>query len=247
MSIAQGVQPPSPPPSSSPGPGPTGRDVLVGLSLSGAMFVALAVALGFLHFTYPFRWIFGPWGLLVQLALANGVLALAAVVVAARRGWSVFRFNRLSWQSIALCAAGGAVGGILLASLLSLLSTATGIHLHDVNEELIGVNDLPPIGLAIFAIIAAGTTPLAEELIFRGLLFQWLRGWIGPLGGALVSATLFGALHWPSGQALWAGLVGFALALLYHRFNSLWASIAAHAGNNALAIVLVLWLTTKQI
>jgi len=221
--------------------------VLVGLSLSGAMFLALAVALGFLHFRYPFRWIFGPWGLLVQLSLANTVLALAAVVVAKRRGWSVFRFKRLSWHTLALCAAGGAVGGILLALLLSMLSDATGVRLHNVNEELIGVNDLPPIGLAIFAIIAAGTTPLAEELIFRGLLFQWLRGWIGPFGGAMVSALLFGALHWPSGQAVWAGLVGFALALLYHRFNSLWASIAAHAGNNALAIALVLWLTTRQV
>ena len=156
-----------------------------------------------------------------------------------------FRFNRLPWQSIAFCAAAGAVGGILLASLLSLLSSATGVRLHDVNEELIGVNDLPPIGLAIFAVIAAGTTPLAEELIFRGLLFQWLRGWIGPIGGALVSAETYSALGWPSGQALWAGLVGFALALLYHRFNSLWASVT-HAGNNALAIVLVFWLTTKQ-
>ena len=163
MSIAQGVQPPSAPPSP---PGPTGRDVLVGLSLSGAMFVTLAVALGFLHFTYPLRWIFGPWGLLVQLGLANAVLALAAVVVAARRGWSVFRFNRLPWQSIAFCAAAGAVGGILLASLLSLLSTATGVRLHDVNEELIGVNDLPPIGLAIFAVIAAGTTPARRGIDF---------------------------------------------------------------------------------
>jgi uncharacterized protein len=210
------------------------------------MFLALAIALGFLHFTYPLRWIFGPWGLLVQLGLANVVLALAAVVVAARRGWSVFQFKRLSWHSLALCAAGGAIGGILLASILSLLSDATGVRLHDVNEELIGVNDLPPVGLAIFAIIAAGTTPLAEELIFRGLLFQWLRGWIGPFGGAIVSAALFGALHYPSGQAVWAGLVGFALALLYHRFGSLWASIAAHAGNNALAIVLVLWLSSQQ-
>ena len=50
------------------------------------------------------------------------------------------------------------------------------------------------------------------------------------------------ALHWPSGQAVWAGLVGFALALLFNRMGSLWASVAAHAGNNAMAILLVLTL-----
>jgi uncharacterized protein len=89
-------------------------------------------------------------------------------------------------------------------------------------------------------VIAAGTTPLAEELIFRGLLFQWLRGRLSVAAGAAISATLFGALHWPSGQALWAGLVGVGLALLFHRLNSLWASIAAHSGINALAMVLVM-------
>ena len=43
---------------------------------------------------------------------------------------------------------------------------------------------------------------------------------------------------------MWAGLVGFALALLFNRMGSLWASVAAHAGNNAMAILLVLMLMT---
>ncbi len=240
MNIAQGVQPPSPAP---PPPGPAGSDVLIGLSLSGALFLVVAVGIGFLHLTHQGDWLYGPWGLLLQLALANAVLAIAALVVAARRGWGVFRFRPLSRRSLAVCTAGGGVGGISLALLLTTLSEATGWPLHGVSDELMGVNALPPAGLAIFAIVAAGTTPLVEELIFRGLLFQWLRSWIGPIGAALVSSVLFGALHWPSGQAVWAGLVGFALALLYHRLGSLWASVAAHAGNNALAIVLVLTLT----
>jgi membrane protease YdiL (CAAX protease family) len=239
VSIAQGVRPPSPAP---PPPAPSGRDVLIGLSLSGALFLVLAVGAGFLHLAHPGEWHYGPWGLLIQLALANAVLAIAALVVAARRGWGVFRFKPLSRRSLAFCAAGGAAGGISLALLLTTLSEATGWPLHGVNDELMGVNELPSVGLAIFAIVAAGTTPLVEELIFRGLLFQWLRGWMGPIGAALVSSVFFGALHLPSGQAVWAGLVGFALALLYHRLGSLWAAVAAHAGNNALAIVLVLTL-----
>jgi membrane protease YdiL (CAAX protease family) len=162
--------------------------------------------------------------------------------VAARRGWAVFRFRPLSARALALCIAGGAAGGIALALLLTLLSDAIGIPLHGVNEELMGVDELPFPGLMLFAVIAAGTTPLVEELIFRGLLFQWLKGRVGSLAGALVSAALFGALHWPSGQALWAGLVGFALALLFQRVGSLWASVAAHSGNNALAVILVMTL-----
>ncbi len=243
MSTGQGLQPQSPP---LPPPGPTGGDVLIGISLSGALFLALAFGLGFARLADLDAWLHGPWGLLLQLALANAVLAAAALAVAARRGWSVFRFKPLSRRSLALCAAGGAAGGVSLALLLTALSQTTGWPLHGVNEELMGVGDLPPSGLLIFAIVAAGTTPLVEEVIFRGLLFQWLHGRIGPIGAALVSAALFGALHWPSGQAVWAGSVGFALALLFYRLGSLWAPVAAHAGNNALAIVLVFWLTLDQ-
>ena len=240
MSIGQGLQP-NPVVAPQPRNGPTGRDVLLALSLSGGLFLLLAIALGFLHLTGD-GWMLGPWGLLLQLALANLVLAIGAIAIAARRGWGVYRFASLSLRTAALCAAAGAVGGIALAYALTLLSSATGLPIHGVNEELMGLDALPPAGLALFAVIAAGTTPLAEELIFRGLLFQWLRGWIGPIGAAVISAALFGALHWPSGQAVWAGLVGFALALLFNRSGSLWAAVAAHAGNNAMAILLVLTL-----
>lgn len=237
MSLAQGMPPIRPVP---PAAGPTGRDVLIGLAVSGVLFLLLAVGIGLVHLLYPGEWLTGPWGLLLQLALANLVLAIAALIVAARRGWAVFRFRALSARALALCIAGGAVGGIVLALLLTLLSEAIGIPLHGVNEELMGVDELPLPGLVLFAVIAAGTTPLVEELIFRGLLFQWLTGRLGSLAGAIVSAALFGALHWPSGQALWAGLVGFALALLFQRVGSLWASVAAHSGNNALAVILVM-------
>ena len=239
MSIAQGFPPIAP---TSARAGPTGRDVLLGLSVSAVLFLLLAVGIGVAHLLYPGKWLTGPWGLLLQLALANAVLAAAALAVAARRGWAVFQFKPLTAGMLALCAVAGAAGGITLALLLTLLSETTGLRLHGVNDELMGVDELPPLGLALFALIAAGTTPLVEELIFRGLLFQWLRGRIGAIGGALASALLFGALHWPTGQAVWAGLVGFALALLFHRAGSLWASVAAHSGNNALAIVLVLTL-----
>jgi membrane protease YdiL (CAAX protease family) len=239
MSIAQGLPPIGPPAASA---SPTGRDVLLGLSVSTVLFLLLAVGIGIAHLFYPGDWLRGPWGLLLQLALANAVLAAAALAVAARRGWAMFLFKPLRAGMLAICAAGGAAGGITLALLLTLLSEAVGVRLHGVNDELMGVDELPPLGLALFALIAAGTTPLVEELIFRGLLFQWLRGRIGAVGGALASALLFGALHWPTGQAIWAGLVGFALALLFDRTGSLWASVAAHSGNNALAIVLVLTL-----
>jgi membrane protease YdiL (CAAX protease family) len=237
MSVAQGLPPTA---AGRSRPAPTGGDVLMGLTLSGVLFLLLAFGIGVVHATGAAGWLMGPWGLLLQLALANLVLFGAALAVAARRGWSVFAFSPLPGRVLALCAAGGAVGGIALAFVLSTVSSVTGLPLHAANEELMSIEGFSPLGMALFAVIAAGTTPLAEELIFRGLLFQWLRGRLSVAAGAAISATLFGALHWPSGQALGAGLVGVGLALVFHRLNSLWASIAAHSGINALAMVLVM-------
>jgi uncharacterized protein len=237
VSVAQGLPPRA---HGQAQPGPTGGDVLMGLTLCGVLFLLLAFGVGFAHASGAAGWLMGPWGLLLQLALANLVLFGAAFAVAARRGWSVFGFVPLRGRVLALCAAGAAAGGIGLAVVLSTISTVTGVPLHAANEELMSIEGLPPLGMALFALIAAGTTPLAEELIFRGLLFQWLRGRVGVAGGAAISSILFGALHWPSGQALWAGLVGVGLALIFNRLNSLWASIAAHAGINGLAMVLVM-------
>ena len=44
------------------------------------------------------------------------------------------------------------------------------------------------------------------------------------------------------GILILSGIGGFALALLFNRMGSLWSSVAAHAGNNAMAILLVLTL-----
>ena len=52
---------------------------------------------------------------------------------------------------------------------------------------------------------------------------------------ALLSAIPFGIAHIQPEHILYAAAVGFLLALLYQRFRSLWASIAAHMAINLLA------------
>jgi CAAX protease family protein len=223
-------------------PAPTGYDVLIGI---GAAVLLLAASIVLSQLVPGLGLVFTadqPWSLLVQLALANLILLSAPVAVAWRRGWRVFRLLPLCRGRIALCACGGAAAGVLLAIVLQAIDTVTGLKLHGANAQLLDVPAMPPWGLVLFALIAAGTTPMIEELVFRGLLFGWLRRRLGLWLGAGSSAAVFGALHWWNGQALWAALIGFLLALLYERTGSLWASIAAHAGNNALAMALVFWI-----
>ena len=73
----------------------------------------------------------------------------------------------------------------------------------------------------------------AEELIFRGLLYQYLRQWAGTGVALVASSALFCAAHVSNdGISLLAMLViflgGIALAATTELTRSLWPAIAAH-------------------
>ena len=80
--------------------------------------------------------------------------------------------------------------------------------------------------------------PIAEELIFRGLIFRRLLddmrvGWaIG------ISAFFFGIYHGNVLQFLYAGILGACFAYCYYRLRSLWAPILLHIGANCWSVIL---------
>jgi hypothetical protein len=85
---------------------------------------------------------------------------------------------------------------------------------------------------AVGAIIA----PIVEELLFRGLLYQWLRGRAGIAVAVIASAALFSVVHFIPllMPALFA--VGVILALAFEWSKSLWVTITLHFMQNALGI-----------
>ncbi|MGH0037167.1 MAG: CPBP family intramembrane glutamic endopeptidase [Myxococcota bacterium] len=80
-------------------------------------------------------------------------------------------------------------------------------------------------------------TPLVEEAGFRGVLYLGLRRRLAVGPAAAVSAAAFALLHFYSLPGLLATLVsGLVWAICFERTGSLWPSIVAHCGYNALWI-----------
>jgi membrane protease YdiL (CAAX protease family) len=81
--------------------------------------------------------------------------------------------------------------------------------------------------------------PFAEELLFRGLLYGWLRRRLGVPAAALLSALLFSGLH----RIVWLipalAVIGVILALVYEKSGSLWPAVIVHALFNSVGVVLV--------
>ena len=81
--------------------------------------------------------------------------------------------------------------------------------------------------------------PFAEELIFRGLLFRWLRRHLPLIVAAMLSGVVFGLVHGFLEVIVAASLLGMALAMVYEWTQSLWPPVIVHATNNSIVIALM--------
>jgi len=101
--------------------------------------------------------------------------------------------------------------------------------------------------MAFFGIVVA---PLMEELFFRGLLYPLVRRSLGVVGGVLLTAVLFAAIHGAQLGNAWAPVfsifvVGVALTLVRERTGSVAASFLTHSGYNS-ALFTVLWFASDH-
>lgn len=87
---------------------------------------------------------------------------------------------------------------------------------------------------ALLVALGSVLVPVGEELIFRGVVYSWLRRW-GAVLAVSASSLLFGLLHGPHPVFLaHAALMGVLLALLYEGSGSLWPGVLAHGLHNGL-------------
>lgn len=95
----------------------------------------------------------------------------------------------------------------------------------------------------VFAIVSACLlAPLAEETIYRGVLFGACRNRIGVLPAAILSSSVFALLHFYNGYGLLSvGIFGLACALVYSGTGTLVTAIALHMLYNS-AIKIPEWI-----
>ncbi|HEY1284541.1 MAG TPA: type II CAAX endopeptidase family protein [Solirubrobacterales bacterium] len=97
--------------------------------------------------------------------------------------------------------------------------------------------DFGPVAFQIVLIVLAA--PISEEICFRGMLFGGFRERMSTIPAALISGTIFGALHFSGGVSVVPPLIvfGFVLALLYERTGSIVPGIILHMLNNAVVLL----------
>lgn len=179
---------------------------------------------------------------LFYLAIVAGVWLL--VVRRYRIHWSALglrypRRDTLFWLlALSLVLAAGSVGVI---GGLSWALAMLGLPAH-----LVLASDVPARSDPLFFVVIAGSlllTPIAEELVFRGVLYQALRQRMGVLLGALGSALVFALLHFQPAMIPEFLLLGIVMAAAFERTRSLYPSMLLHAAYNGAIILYTLHVT----
>lgn len=135
------------------------------------------------------------------------------------------------------------VAGIAVAIVIAILAAVTNEEVA-VPEQVTG--DLQGFELLVFAVFAVVVAPITEEFLFRGLIYRSIRDRHGVALGAIVSALLFGVIHyvpgpWPDAVALQITMVvtGLGLALVYEWRTTLLSPIVGHAAFNLIAVAVI--------
>ena len=135
--------------------------------------------------------------------------------------------RRCSGWTAAFCAFAAVGLFVVLQLALALLPEAWMTDYSEYMDVLLSDGLLPAVSIVLMG-------PLAEELMFRGViqtrLARAMPAWIA----VVLQAVLFGVTHGTPIQMAYAFLIGLALGFLRSRTGSILPGFAAHAAFNAM-------------
>lgn len=92
-------------------------------------------------------------------------------------------------------------------------------------------------GMIVQILASCVVVPIAEELLFRGIVLKRAVMMSGEKMGILCSALLFGIIHMNLVQFLYAAILGILLAVLVLKTKKVSLAVIGHASANLIAIL----------
>ncbi|MFH1845885.1 MAG: type II CAAX endopeptidase family protein [bacterium] len=133
-----------------------------------------------------------------------------------------------------------AVAGLLPTSILAGLSS----RIHPVSDEWLKFNldHLPqePGEIVVAALAVTVIAPLAEELLFRGIVHRLVRRLWGAGPATIISGLVFGLLHYEPWYLFGLIGLGFLLSYIYEATRSLTPCFVTHGVYNGISFYLLL-------
>ena len=140
--------------------------------------------------------------------------------------------NRQMIWNVFLAVATGAMFGIAVNNLIAMTPLMeVSVGFHEANSSFFA-------GGLVFELLGSCLViPIAEELLYRGVVFKRLRLLFGIVPAIVLSAVIFGVMHGNVVQLLYAGILGLLLAYLMQSTRKLYTPVLGHIAANVMAVV----------
>lgn len=165
--------------------------------------------------------------------LVSGWIQIVATIFAVIGLWLLFRKTdelKLEYRQIFPVFA---ITGALLAVSLNVLLTAIALKINTPllkYEESQMLKTLPAgLGVIIYVILS----PLAEEIVFRWLMYGRMKKMLNVRVAIFISAVFFGFYHQNMLQGIYAFIMGIIITMIYEKAGTIVAPFIFHAGANA--------------
>lgn len=121
--------------------------------------------------------------------------------------------------------------GVGLNNIIGMSPLMNSIGYKEASEAFYGGNFwLQIIGSALL-------TPLLEEVLYRGIIFQRIRWFFGKVPGLLCGSLIFALMHFNIVQFIYAFLLGLIFCIFVEKEDSVYPAILAHISANLIAVI----------
>jgi membrane protease YdiL (CAAX protease family) len=124
--------------------------------------------------------------------------------------------------------------------LFPLVTFVNSLSMLFVENTVVGISDqitMLPMWQMLLSIGLLG--PLAEEVVFRGIILQSYQRTGRIIGSIVLSSIMFGMMHMNFNQFAYGAVMGIMLSLLVEATGSVLSSFIAHATFNSIEVVLL--------
>ncbi len=136
---------------------------------------------------------------------------------------------------------GKVLGMVMLSSVLMLpiVTWLNAFSMLFVKNYIVDTISSAASGSLLMSLLYIALAPaVAEEFVFRGLLYHGLRQ-LGVLKAALISGVMFGLIHLNANQFVYAFAIGVVLALMVEATGSIYSAMIMHFCVNARSVVIM--------
>lgn len=213
---------------------------------AGLLFLlsAMVVSLGLAQLQYVDPRSTAPRAVISTLVSASFYLFLfwmirLLIVRRYRLRWWALGLRAANWQWLAAMPLVNALlifSDVLFLRALVALFGPSNTWPRQLSQSTLDATQQPAL-LVLVVITGLILTPVIEEILFRGVLYQALRLRMPVGSAALLSAIVFALLHGQIVLLIPFTIMGVILALIYERSGSLWPTILVHACNNGIILL----------